>query len=183
MTFLRNLNFARVVILLCLLGSAVLAYMGWQRHRTNQELFAALEPGGQAERLVRDIQKASRLYSQLVRERDADQLHGQTNPLSFITSVAWRDRINLGQVTIDPSEKPLGNGIVDKVYRISPDKKDKAFFRSQIANFLYTLEADSPQVRVTQRTIETVDRRPEPEDVPSDKWKFETRITSRQRAN
>lgn len=183
MRFLRTLNFARIVILLCLAGSIVLAYTGWKRHQANQALFTALQPGGKAEQLVRDVQKASRLYSQLVRERDADQLHGQSNPLTFITSVAWRDRINLGQVTIDPSEKPLGNGIVDKIYRITPDKKDKAFFRSQIANFLYTLEADSPRVRVTQLSIETVDRRPDPEDVPSDKWKFETRITSRQRSN
>ena len=178
---LKSLNFARTVILLCLLGSLPLGYFGWDRYTKNREMFAAIAPGGQAEKLVRDTQKLSRQYSQLLKERDADRLHGQANPESYIRSVAWKDRIDLGQLKIAPSEKSLGNGIVDKIYRITPDKKDKVFFRSQIANFLYTLESDSPRVRVTQVKIETIDRRPKPEDIPTDKWNFEARITSRQR--
>lgn len=180
-SFFKSLNFARVVILLCIIATFPLGYFGWKQYQENEALAEALAPEGRVETLVGSIQSLSKQYSQLTRDRDADGLSGQANPESYIRAVAWRDKIEMGDVQIIPTPRPIGNDIVDRVYRITPSKKDASFQRGKIANFLYTLEADSPRVRVTQLSLETVDRRPAPEAVPTDDWKFDASVTSRER--
>ena len=179
--FFKSLNFARVVIILCILAACPLGYFAWKQYKENTALAESLEPDGRVEKLVASIQRLSKQYSQLTRDRDADGLSGQTNPESYIRSVAWRDKIEMGDVQISPTPRPLGKDIVDRVYRVTSSKKDASFQRGKIANFLYTLEADSPRVRVTQLKLETVDRRPAPEAIPTDEWKFEAAVTSRER--
>jgi hypothetical protein len=55
-----------------------------------------------------------------------------------------------------------------------------SFQRSQIANLLYKLEADSGRVVVTDVEIDKADKRLKPHEIPEDRWMFEATLTSRQ---
>ena len=180
--FFGHFNSARALILLCVLGAIPRGWFAWKQQEENDALRAALRKGGLVEQQVRDIQQNSRYYSDLIAQRDQEGLAGKADPDSYIRTVARKDSINLGQVRIEPSTKPRKKPIVDKIFRITPDDKDTTFGRVQLANFLFTLENDSQRVRVTEVKIESsLGRKVKPEEIPPDAWKFEARITSRQR--
>lgn len=182
MAFFKSFNFVRLIILLSIAGSCVLGYLAWGQRQQIEELRSALARGGAIERVVGEIKQNALLYSELVEERDADQLSEMKNTETYIQRMKNKDHVELGQISIQPSERPTGTrGVVDMTYRITPADKDEAFRKTKIANFLFSLEQNSPQVRVTDIKISNTERRPEPEAIPPDLWTFEAVITSRQK--
>ncbi len=181
-SFFTNFNFARALILLCLLGSMPLGWYGWKQYETNRQLKSDLAQGGRIEMLIQDIQRNAHIYDTKQQEQGAEGLAGESNPQTYIRTIAGTDHIDLGQVDITPSTQPRSKGIVDKIYRITPNNKQRTFRRTALANFLFKLEQGSQRVRVTEIKMETeASRKVKPEDVPNDMWTFECRITSRQR--
>ena len=181
MSFFKHMNFARALILVCLMASGALAYTGWKQYEEIQANGAALAKGGRYEDLTRRVQQSARTYTQLVRERDAEGLVGQENPESYIRKAAFHVSAQLGEVNITPIDRPRGN-FVDHTYRIVPADKEAEFSRTAVANFLYMLEADSHRVRVTDLGIQVagVGRR-DPAAIPKDRWSFDVEVTTRAR--
>jgi len=176
-------TFVRVVILLSLVGSGVLAYYGWEQNKELVEIRAALQEGGEVERLVRQIQTESLSYSQLKKQRDADGMSGQENPTQYIRAIAGKDKIEVGQIDITPQKRITAlPGLEDETYKIKP-KSDRGFQRSTIGNFLFTLEDQSRQVRVTEVQIWNHEKRVAPEAIPNNLWDFECTITSRKKVD
>jgi hypothetical protein len=183
--FLQQITFARFLIVACLVGSVVLGGMAWNRRKANEELRGALATGGEFERLTRETQENSRLFTQLMKEHESQDLGAQSNPDSYIRRHAYDDTARLGDVDILPNERSYGK-YVDKTYKITPKDKDQAYSRTAIGNFLYNLEANSSRVRVTELEIRTQTpkgRRLNPEDVPEDKWTFTATVASRTRTD
>lgn len=183
-SFFANFNFARALILLCLLGSMPLGWYGWEQYETNRKLKSDLAKGGRIEMLILDIQRNAHILNTKMEEQGAEGLTGESKPQTYIRTIARMDQIELGQVDIDLSTQPRSKGIVDKIYRITPDNKQRTFRRTALANFLFKLEQGSQRVRVTEIKMETEgSRKVKPEDVPNDMWTFECKITSRQRVD
>jgi hypothetical protein len=181
-SFFSHFNFARALILLCLIGSIPLGWYGWQQYQLNTELKQDLAKGGRIERLIQDVQRNAHTFSTKQEEASAEGMAGESDPVSYIRTVARMDQIDLGQVDINPSDQARQNGIVDKIYRIGPKNKQRTFRRTALANFLFKLEQKSQRVRVTEIKMETEEsRKVKPEDIPNDMWTFEAKITSRQR--
>ena len=179
--FFANFTIARALILPCLLASMPLGWHGREQYRTNRQLDSDLVKSGRIEILIQEIQRNAHIYDTLKDEQNHD-MGGVSDPQTYIRAIAREDQVELGQVDIDPSTQRRSNGIVDKIYRITPHNKQRTFHRTAIANFLFRLEQGSQRVRVTEIKIETEGiRKVKPEDVPNDMWTFEAKITSRQR--
>lgn len=181
MDFFSNLNFTRVVILLSVLGSAALGYLAYAKTQQLAELEDQVRL--RAPLVVKDIQLKAKQLDLLQRQRDREGLVGQENPENYIRSIARDPNVDIGQVTIKSSDKPIGGGVVDKTYKIDPDYQldpSKSYNnRVQISNYLYSLERESRRVKVTQFKIEPKDK-VKPEDVLNDRWTFTAEMTSRQ---
>ncbi|MCP3919506.1 MAG: hypothetical protein GY711_28545 [bacterium] len=180
MGFFRGLNFARVLILTCLIASCYLGWRAWTEHQQIKELKVALAEGGEVENVVREVQTLSKKYTNLYKQLADENLRGEADPESYIRNIASRDNIELGSVEITPRERPLTRGIVDNTYRITPGDKKATFDKVKIANFLYTLEDASHRVRVTEIRIGVPDRI-DSHEYPPDLWTFDCTITSRKR--
>lgn len=177
----KRMNFARFLILTMLLSSIPLGWFAWEQHTRILGLRTALEQQGSAENLAGSIQALSRQHSSLVRAVDAEGMRGQSNPRSYINSMAFKDKIDIGQVKIDPSENEVMKGVIDKSFRVRPVNKDASFGRTKLGNFFYSLESESRRVKVTEIKIEAEDRKLKPHEKPNDKWTFECKVTSRQK--
>ncbi len=184
MSFLKEMTLARLMILICIPGSIVLGYRAWTQHELINTTRVALEQGGEFEDLTRQIQQNSRKYSQLVHERESDDLVALDNMDSYIRSHAQKNTALLGEVSVTPSEKSYGS-FVDKSYRTQPSNndKDRAYSRTAIGNFFYTLENDSARVRVTELEITNSARKIDAHEIPADTWTYKATITSRSRAD
>ena len=98
--------------------------------------------------------------------------------------IAQNDNVRLGQVNVQPlSPDSLGNGIVDRKFTIKPVATDKGWSKQNIGNFLYMLESNSQQVRVTRvkLTPPSSSRKNKPHEIGADLWTYDIEITSRQR--
>ena len=179
MKYLRDMTFAKGLILVCLVGSAYLGWKAWKGHQAIQTLEVALAQGGQVERMVREIQQESDEYTDLYRLRKGEELQAQTDPIVYIRSIASSKNIELGFTDIAPRTVPVGRDFVDRQYTITPKDRAATFDLIQIANFLYTLEARSHRVRVTRLKINTPDRVLPHEYPPENTWMFDCTITSR----
>lgn len=181
MSFFKELNFPRVVVLVSMLGSVVLLYLDITLGQKLDRLRTQAERT--APETVRNIQEDSQQLKQLQKQLEDDKWTGQNNPGSYVREIAQSDQVRLGQVDVTPGNPDnLGNGIVDKKYSIKPVDKDRGWGRQNIGNFLFKLEADSQRVRVTRLKIHPpVKARSRPEDFPADDWTYEVEITSRQR--
>ena len=148
-SFFAGMNFPRIVILLSFIASGVLAWFNLQleaRASTYERQETSLAPD-----TVRNIQEKSIKLSQLQKQRDDDGLSGQKQLTNYAREIAQNDNVRLGQVNPQPlSPDSLGDGIVDKKVVIKPVDKDKGWSKQNIGNFLYMLEANSQQVRVTR---------------------------------
>lgn len=179
-SFFANLNLARGIILVSVIGCLVLGFLGWQRHQQLSEMKDQLDNG--IKPLVKDLMQSAQRHSALAKTFKDDNLDAQKDLETYIRKVAIKDKIQIGNVNTTPSTEQRSKQIVDRVYRIRSDSRERAFQRLRIANFLYTLEYDSRRVKVTDLKLEVAEKRPKPHEVPADEWFFEAEVTSRQRA-
>ena len=73
------------------------------------------------------------------------------------------------------SPDSLGNGIVDRKFTLKPVVRDKGWSKQNIGNFLYMLESNSQQVRVTRvkLTPPSSSRKSRPHEIPPDLWTYD----------
>lgn len=184
MRMFKGMTFARAMILLCLLGSVVLGYYDVQEFNQIREERKALLPRGTIEILVRRIQQNSKLYSELYKKKGEEGL-GQDDPTVYITKIATDPKIIIGRVDVNAKEKILSQGMVDKIFTISPYNKEIPYTLTHIANFLWSLEDRSRRVRVTDFKIEALNDSNKPRvknsEMPSEFWSFSCQVTSRER--
>lgn len=179
--FFKNINLARGIILVTVVGSLLLGALGYAQSRKlsvlQQQQDKELEP------LVKAIQDLGRNHTQLSKSMRQEGLAGQSDPESYIRKIATKDKVDIGDLKLTPNEDQRTRGIVDHKYRIKSSDRDRQFMRSRIANFLYSLESDSRRVKVTDLTIEIAQKKIKPHEIPDDMWTFEAEVTSRQRAD
>jgi len=177
--FFANMNLARAIIVMSLLGSIVLAWTGWKSHGELLELREDLEfrvPG-----LVKGIQKLALEHTELTRNVDGDGLAREGSPQSYIRKCKDHPKVEIGDVDISVSSSSPAKGVIDEKFRIRPADSQRGFSRSRIASFMYRLEADSRQIKVTNFTIDMADRKTKPHQIPKDAWTFDAEITSRRK--
>jgi hypothetical protein len=180
MGIFAKLNFARSVILLSFLGSAVLGWFVWQQRQELQELERTLNRA--PERLQR-LQAQALQVADLERQAASEGLGRQSDPETYIRSIATDREVKVGQVETDPRER-TGSGYRDMIMDISPNKGagQQSFALWQIANFMYLLESRSRRVRVTEVEIEPVGTRGRREhEVLSGEWTFDISMTTREK--
>jgi hypothetical protein len=178
-SFFANLNLARGIMLLAAIASVGLVVLGYQRSRELSELRLNLEQD--VAKLAGQIQQLGRKHTQLTKNMRQEGLAGQADLESYIRKVANADKVEIGDLKLNPSSDPRTKGVIDKKYRIEPSNRELDFQRSRIANFLYKLESDSRRVKVTDITLEVAEKRVRPHETPEDKWTFKAEVTSRQR--
>jgi hypothetical protein len=195
MGFLKDLNLARWIILLSLVGALGLGVLGYSQSSRLGKLQSDLEKSGQRKaasgtyddsdvaKLVREIETLGRKHSQLSKAKKAEGFTETEGLNNYIERAITNDGVELGEHSTDPSTASVTKGIVDKKIRIKPTSRDKTFPRSKIANFLYKLEADSRRIRVTDLVIELGGKnRVREHEIPEEnQWTYEVEITSRQR--
>jgi hypothetical protein len=195
MSFLKNLNLARWIILLSVVGSIGLGVLGYSQSSKLGKLQSDLEKSGERKaasgtyqdsdvaKLVRELETLGRKHSQLTKAKKAEGFTETEGLNNYIERAITNDGVELGEHGTDPSTVNVTKGIVDKKIRIKPTSRDKTFPRSKIANFLYKLEADSRRIRVTDLVIELGGKnRVREHEIPEEnQWTYEVEITSRQR--
>lgn len=179
--FLQSLNFARVMMLVALLGSLVLGYTGWNQYQTLEGLRDDLS--ARMPEFVRKLEDAGRRHSQLAKNYDKEALKGQQNLQSYAMQCATDDRVEIGDIDPQPSiDKNAGpKGIEDQKLMIKPKDPKRGYTRLRIANFLYRLEEQSRRVKVTDLEFTLSGSKVAKHEVPEDSWTFSCEITSRQR--
>ncbi len=181
MSLFSNLNLARGIMLVALLLSAVLAFVGWRQRDALEELKADRDRNFPA--LVPQLMTSGRKHTQLAKNLDKEGLKGQANLMTYAVTCATADLVEIG--AIDPTQSKDPNvgvkGIVDQKLSIKPQDPKRGFPRTRIANYLYTLEHDSRRVKVTDIEITLANPKVSHQEVPDDSWTFQAEITSRQR--
>lgn len=176
-TFFAQLNLARVIILLSVVGSA---YLGWAAYEKHQEVsFLRSTFAVQVPKLAKEIQELSLLNSKLEKDIKGDQFISTDSPESYVRRCADNPSVAIGDVVADPTSRPGPNGTTDNKITIRPSDSKKAFTHSQIAAFLYRLEADSNQIKVTNLSYRLLGKGVKPDEIPKDEWTFEATITNR----
>jgi hypothetical protein len=177
----KNMNLARVIMLVALLGSLVLGWLGWMQRQTLVEMRKQLSTD--MPELVKKVEAAGRRHTQLAKNLDKEGLKGQENLLTYAVKCATADRVEIGD--IDPTQQTDKNinieGVEDKRLRAKPKDPKRPFTRTRIANYLFKLEEASKRVKVTDIEIGLIDTKVKKHEVPEDNWTFDVEITSRQR--
>lgn len=178
---LSNLNLARVIMLLALVGSLVLGYTGWRQYETLAEMKDDLAKG--VPDLVKNLEAAGRKHTMLAKNFDKEGLKGETNLQKYAVACATDDRVEIGDVDLSPGiDKNTGvKGIEDQKLDIKPKDPKRAYTRTRIANFLYRLEEQSRRVKVTDIEFSLADTKVKHHETPEDAWTFSCQITSRRR--
>lgn len=177
--FFAEMNLARGIILVSLLGCLVLGFLGWQKQSQLDEL--KYQNDTQVQPLLKDLMQTAQRHTSLAKTLKDDTLGAQADLETYIRKVAAKDKVEIGNVNMTFTPEQKSKTVVDKVYRIKSDTRDRSFQRLRIANFLYTLEYDSRRVKVTDLKLEIAEKRPKAHEVPADEWFFEAEVTSRQR--
>lgn len=172
---LGKLSFPRAVILFCTIGSMGLGVLVYLRSQRLAEVLAELRAVPQ---IVRDIQTDAYRLSELQASASAEKFKAQSEPESYIRSIAVNERIGMGQIDIVKSTKSPARGIEDNIYKMTPQTKSQRYTRGQIGNFLFTLEDDSRRVKVTRIKL-TPYEKVSPGEVGKDLWNFEADLTTR----
>lgn len=176
-SFFRNLNLARAIILFSVLGSCYLAWVNWKQYQELEFLrstFARDVP-----EVCTEIQALSMEYTKLSRDIAGDQYLNQGSPESYIRGVADHPQVNIGEVDTDPGTSVRPGGIIDNTFTIRPIDRKREYKHDHIARFLYRLEAESPQIKVTSIKLSLQGKSPKPEEIPADAWTFVTVMTNR----
>lgn len=182
-SFFAGFNFARFIILACLIGSVPLGWRAWEQYNYNEELRVALAQDGEVERLVRQIQSNARVYTKLKLQQRDESLFGgeQKDVLNYIRKWAGWDNIEIGQVTIVPRDD-TGRSFTDHKHQITPLDPKRDYSRVQLANFFFKLENESSRVKITDIDIRNKeDRGLDDAAIPPDRWSFKTTITTREK--
>jgi len=179
--FFKSLNFARSMILLSVVGALVLGWMGWRSAARVAEMRRNYETD--VPKLAAQLVEVARKHSQLTDSKKGENLQGEADLQSYIYKIAGMDKVEVGNMNLNPNDDPFSKGVVDKKITIRPDNRERTFKRTTLANFLYTLEQQSRRVKVTMIKIEAADRRLKPEAIPEDLWSFEAEVISRQRVD
>ncbi len=179
MNFFKQMNLARAILLLALLGSAVLGYTGWKQSSLRAELQRANDV--QAPLLVQQVQQLSIEHTRLSRELTGDQWIKETSPNSYIYRSG--DAVGMGDMVFNDSrtDSGVGRNIMDLKTRIRPNDARRPFDRHRIAQFMHRLEANSQRVRVTHAKLALIERVRNTSEPPEDKWTYEIEITTRVR--
>lgn len=179
MNFFKQMNLARAILILALLGSVVLGYTGWKQSRLKDELQRANDV--QTPLLVQQIQQLSIEHTRLSRELTGDQWIKETSPNSYIYRCG--DAVGMGDLVMNESrsDSGVGRGIMDLKTRIRPNDARRPFDRHRIGQFMHRLEANSQRVRVTHAKLALVERVRNTSEPPADTWTYEVEITTRVR--
>ncbi len=196
MSSLKKLSAMQYMIALCLVGACVLGWLGWEQHQRVGHLRDMLAIDGQDDSVagkesplelqVYEIQTKARLYTDLHKQLQGEDLRVSEDSASYIRGIASNRQIALGSVAVNPSSRGVKSlkGYTDRMYAILPKnlgsgkKKAPTFQRTQIANFMFKLEEGSKRVRVTKFSVGT----PKPlkaEAIPDDRWTFKCSMTIR----
>ncbi|MBL4769578.1 MAG: hypothetical protein JKY61_00140 [Planctomycetes bacterium] len=196
MSSLKKLSAMQYMIALCMIGACALGWMGWQQYQRAAELrdLLAIDTKDQPllgqesllELQVKEVQTKARLYTDLHKQLEGEDLRVSEDSASYIRGIASNRQIALGSVAVNPSSRGVKGvkGFTDRVYSILPKNlgsgksKVPTFQRTQIANFMFKLEEGSKRVKVTKFQIGT-QKSLRPEDVPDDKWTFKCSMTIR----
>ena len=176
--FFGNLNFTRMVILTSLVGCAVLGYFVWNMQAELEELEKQVHTD--APLLVNEIQQLAVDFDHYQQQLDLDKFASLEDPEDYIRTIAIQDQVQIGDVNIGPSKKPIGGGVTDYRYRIEPMDKKREYELDFISNFLYRLEEKSRRVRVTQLKLDPVERMKAHDIGKRKNWTFTATVTSRQ---
>lgn len=185
---LAKITFPRFMIAACLVGSGVLGVLIWFNYQKITGQSAALATGGSVAETVRQIQAASKRYTNLYQAKGDENLRAQDNPQEYISAAATHDHVQIGRVDIRFAPRTLTPTTTDHVYTVLPHRGTRdapTFTRNRIANFFWKLEFDSRRVRITELSLTAVDQQGRPwrnfEAYPLDLWSFSCKLTSRQR--
>ena len=183
MSYFKDMTLERIFILLALIGSLALLYIGLGKRTELADLKLALET--QAPKVSNQIQQFSKAHTKLYRDKEGDEFLRQESPISYIRFCADTRGAEIGQISITPNKTPIGNGIEDHTFRIATQESGTSFPRGRIAMFLYELEKGSEQMRVTSLEIRvaTKPRKVEDHQVPPNSWTLKATCTSRQKSN
>jgi hypothetical protein len=178
-TFFANLTLARWIILLSLLASIGLGWYGYTLHGRRVALEEALSKDVRT--IALDLRNQARRYTVLKKQQEREGLQGQSDPQTYIRSVAAALDVAIGDVTVDPpTEAENIKGVLDTRYGIKPSSRDRGYPRLNIANYLYKLESQSRRMRVTRVRLEPEAKSTKPELVlENDLWRWEAEVTSR----
>ncbi len=179
--FLAGMNLARAIILLSLVGCLVLGWFGWRQSQDLNAMKEALD--SRIKPLARDLMQTAQKHTALSKALRDDNLKEQSDIETYIRRVAAMDKVEIGNVNFTNSTEPRSKSVVDRVYRIKSDDRERSFQRLRIANFLYTLEYESRRVKVTDMKMEVAEKRPRPHEVPEDWWLFDAEVTTRVRTD
>jgi len=176
-SFFANLNLARLIIIFSIIGSGYLAYTGWARYQDVKFLrgtFLRKVPA-----LCKEIQENSLLNTELSKDIKGDLYIKEASLESYVRRCAESRSAEIGEVSTNPTSRPERGGVIDNQIIIEPNDRKREYSHSQIAAFLYRLEADSNQIKVTDLSFQLNGKNIKPEDIPPDRWTFKATITNR----
>ena len=176
--FFAHMNLARSIILLSIIGSIYLAWAGWERQQEVTFLRGTFDRS--VPMICTEIQEISKLNTKLARDIKGDRFIDEGSADSYVRYCADNPSSQIGDVQMDPRVETRPGGILDKTVSIKPDNPKQAYSHAQIAAFLYRLEADSNQIKVTGISYDLLGKT-KPEELPKDQWTFDAIITNRVR--
>ncbi|HIG11733.1 MAG: hypothetical protein ABGY71_13015 [bacterium] len=180
MKFIKSLNLARLIIIASLVAACLLGWSGSAAKGERDALsgvFAKDVP-----RVCREIQELSLLNTKLMGEVKGDKLLSQASPESYIRGCADHPSVQIGEVDMGSRNKHGQAGIVDRISSIRPFEQGRGrreFSHYKIAQFLYRLEADSRQIKVTNIRMDLVGSSRDLDKIPGDTWTFDIEVTNR----
>lgn len=178
--FFQNLNFARALILVSIVGCAVLGYLCYLRSTELTELKDDLDR--KMVPTVTTLMQTAQRHTQLSQLVKGEGLKAEDDLVSYIRKVGAKDNVEIGELNLTSNESAVTGGIIDKKYTIKPDNIQASFKRLTLVNFLFSLEDDSRRVKLTRVKLEVADQKGlKPHEVPKDDWRFDCELTSRQR--
>ena len=197
MSFFKDFNLARLIILVSLVGAGVFGYLAYGRYQrvldyrerlglNSDGVFVPAEEGrpetmSWIEKKVRSIQGLGHDYAEKNRQLAGEGLNGEESPMTYIRSQAVKENVSMGSVSINPDTRPQ-RGYTDHIYTIVPESDGRnnkpTFERTKIANFLFSLENGSSRVKVTALEMRSAGK-PDFEQYHNDLWQFNCKLTER----
>lgn len=181
-SFFQNMNFVRGVMLVCFIAAIALGYLAYKDKAYVEDLEDKVDRA--AGILAHQVQERAVHLNQLKKIESGSEFGALEDTQYYIRQTALLNTVNVDQVDITPNraKENVVPGTKDESWSIRPRDRARAFSRSQIANFLYMLEARSPFVVVTHAEFR-LEKKGRPEEHPSDRWTYEADITIRSPLN